>query len=97
MFLNNICSCRASKPLSQKRSRRSVRRLRSEEHTSELQSHRDLHSFPTRRSSDLSHEGPHFGENCYPPDPVDEARDVIDLLRAPCLQGLGQGGGGGCF
>src|SRR5215211_6026770 len=24
------------------------------EHTSELQSHRDLHSFPTRRSSDLS-------------------------------------------
>src|SRR5262252_8927482 len=28
--------------------------LRSEEHTSELQSHRDLHSFPTRRSSDLS-------------------------------------------
>src|ERR1044072_4240887 len=27
---------------------------RSEEHTSELQSHRDLHSFPTRRSSDLS-------------------------------------------
>src|SRR4030095_15949945 len=29
--------------------------LRSEEHTSELQSHRDLHSFPTRRSSDLLH------------------------------------------
>src|SRR5476649_1171146 len=28
---------------------------RSEEHTSELQSHRDLHSFPTRRSSDLFH------------------------------------------
>src|SRR5476649_2634219 len=26
---------------------------RSEEHTSELLSHRDLHSFPTRRSSDL--------------------------------------------
>src|ERR1044072_8199262 len=26
---------------------------RSEEHTSERQSHRDLHSFPTRRSSDL--------------------------------------------
>src|SRR5215204_5969489 len=25
---------------------------RSEEHTSELQSHSDLHSFPTRRSSD---------------------------------------------
>src|SRR5882672_2010919 len=29
-------------------------RSRSEEHTSELQSHRDLHSFPTRRSSDLT-------------------------------------------
>src|SRR5476649_1611650 len=28
---------------------------RSEEHTSELQSHSDLHSFPTRRSSDLWH------------------------------------------
>src|SRR5882672_146747 len=28
--------------------------FRSEEHTSELQSHSDLHSFPTRRSSDLS-------------------------------------------
>src|ERR1044072_7013111 len=26
---------------------------RSEEHTPELQSHRDLHSFPPRRSSDL--------------------------------------------
>src|SRR6476646_10405911 len=36
--------------------RDAVRRLaaRSEEHTSELQSHRDLHSFPTRRSSDLA-------------------------------------------
>src|SRR5882672_7398651 len=32
---------------------RSSRWTRSEEHTSELQSHRDLHSFPTRRSSDL--------------------------------------------
>src|SRR5882672_9415637 len=30
-----------------------AQRERSEEHTSELQSHRDLHSFPTRRSSDL--------------------------------------------
>src|SRR5476649_2546743 len=30
---------------------------RSEEHTSELQSHRDLHSFPTRRSSDLDERG----------------------------------------
>src|SRR5882672_3420156 len=30
-----------------------IRESRSEEHTSELQSHSDLHSFPTRRSSDL--------------------------------------------
>src|SRR5882672_24982 len=30
---------------------------RSEEHTSELQSHSDLHSFPTRRSSDLTFHG----------------------------------------
>src|SRR5476649_13100 len=30
-----------------------ILRSRSEEHTSELQSHSDLHSFPTRRSSDL--------------------------------------------
>src|SRR5476649_1204536 len=40
------------------RAKRTIRnpttsRTRSEEHTSELQSHRDLHSFPTRRSSDL--------------------------------------------
>src|SRR5476649_21396 len=34
-----------------------ARAIRSEEHTSELQSHRDLHSFPTRRSSDLHAEG----------------------------------------
>src|SRR5947207_1565272 len=33
--------------------RRPYVRGRSEEHTSELQSHSDLHSFPTRRSSDL--------------------------------------------
>src|SRR5882672_11446625 len=32
---------------------------RSEEHTSELQSHRDLHSFPTRRSSDLGRRRRH--------------------------------------
>src|SRR5882672_2610154 len=31
---------------------------RSEEHTSELQSHSDLHSFPTRRSSDLASGAP---------------------------------------
>src|SRR5215211_4715237 len=33
---------------------RELPRARSEEHTSELQSHSDLHSFPTRRSSDLA-------------------------------------------
>src|SRR5882672_4430645 len=33
--------------------------VRSEEHTSELQSHSDLHSFPTRRSSDLLVETKH--------------------------------------
>src|SRR5579875_1824122 len=33
--------------------RRREAEARSEEHTSELQSHSDLHSFPTRRSSDL--------------------------------------------
>src|SRR5215211_5801039 len=33
------------------------RPARSEEHTSELQSHSDLHSFPTRRSSDLPRHG----------------------------------------
>src|SRR5476649_2556827 len=35
--------------------------IRSEEHTSELQSHRDLHSFPTRRSSDLCRRGRRSG------------------------------------
>src|SRR5215211_7693075 len=39
---------------------------RSEEHTSELQSHRDLHSFPTRRSSDLS-APPRTGWPCPSP------------------------------
>src|SRR5476649_2859940 len=38
-----------------------VGKPRSEEHTSELQSHRDLHSFPTRRSSDLHRQGPLCG------------------------------------
>src|SRR5437588_344443 len=33
------------------------RAVRSEEHTSELQSHSDLPSFPTRRSSDLRNHG----------------------------------------
>src|ERR671927_508184 len=37
---------------------------RSEEHTSELQSHRDLHSFPTRRSSDLPWDRPSRASDC---------------------------------
>src|SRR5476649_1097547 len=41
--------------------------LRSEEHTSELQSHRDLHSFPTRRSSDLRTGGACHEEPCFQP------------------------------
>src|SRR5882672_8410122 len=44
---------------------RQLRKARSEEHTSELQSHRDLHSFPTRRSSDLL-EGAGRGPGCEP-------------------------------
>src|SRR5476649_1866087 len=45
---------------------------RSEEHTSELQSHRDLHSFPTRRSSDLGLEHPHClrVSRCSPLEPA---------------------------
>src|SRR5262252_4947872 len=39
------------------------RKARSEEHTSELQSHRDLHSFPTRRSSDLAQILLHVAEH----------------------------------
>src|SRR5882672_1722539 len=44
---------------------------RSEEHTSELQSHSDLHSFPTRRSSDL---------------PGGAARRSRGLARAPARE-----------
>src|SRR5882672_6903022 len=40
---------------------------RSEEHTSELQSHRDLHSFPTRRSSDLPGAGGFSRDSRRPP------------------------------
>src|SRR6476646_6900311 len=39
---------------------------RSEEHTSELQSHSDLHSFPTRRSSDLWPSGLHRRDRRLP-------------------------------
>src|SRR5436190_145879 len=51
-------------------------RFRSEEHTSELQSHSDLHSFPTRRSSDLScrARGPAVGSACGAPSRRDTRR-----------------------
>src|SRR5882672_10029454 len=39
---------------SQRRKNGALRQI--EEHTSELQSHSDLHSFPTRRSSDLAND-----------------------------------------
>src|SRR5215211_5869057 len=54
---------------------------RSEEHTSELQSHSDLHSFPTRRSSDLEPLGhveladAHLLDPAVAPDP----RDLLAL------------------
>src|ERR687886_189991 len=41
------------------------RRRRSEEHTSELQLHSDLHSFPTRRSSDLDPENVFVVLGCH--------------------------------
>src|SRR5476649_2260921 len=50
--------------------------VRSEEHTSELQSHSDLHSFPTRRSSDLRRDLPSRNGavkplfRCLTPQPV---------------------------
>src|SRR5882672_8204985 len=54
---------------------------RSEEHTSELQSHRDLHSFPTRRSSDLVEIGMitdvvllERGDDVVPPAALQHAR-----------------------
>src|SRR5476649_2016544 len=51
---------------------------RSEEHTSELQSHRDLHSFPTRRSSDLAASG---GKTLFKNDQVAfENRDAENVF-----------------
>src|SRR5215211_6048434 len=46
-------SCRVYLRLQASHASRRSRPTRSEEHTSELQSHSDLHSVPTRRSSDL--------------------------------------------
>src|SRR5579875_2726579 len=51
---------RSTRPL-----RRTSAKRRSEEHTSELQSHRDLHSFPTRRSSDLFRRFPDYQMKVY--------------------------------
>src|SRR6202049_4439646 len=54
--------------------------IRSEEHTSELQSHRDLHSFPTRRSSDLPPTRYLFG-----PGPTMVHSRVYDALSKPIV------------
>src|SRR5476649_391705 len=61
--------------------------VRSEEHTSELQSHRDLHSFPTRRSSDLlaaARRNPDEPEKAAARDSLLPAhlRDVWPLARS---------------
>src|SRR5688572_20188321 len=57
----------ASPPASPTCSRPSASRERSEEHTSELQSQSNLHSFPTRRSSDLEVNGRLDTRNGDPP------------------------------
>src|SRR5476649_1862573 len=54
-------------------------RDRSEEHTSELQSHRDLHSFPTRCSSDLDQL--HGGEHGVLPDRGEECGVAVEAVR----------------
>src|SRR5882672_5709752 len=61
---------------------------RSEEHTSELQSHSDLHSFPTRRSSDLAAQYgvPIFEDDCY-------ADLIWDGKRPPALYAMDRTGG----
>src|SRR5947207_309103 len=52
-------------------------KARSEEHTSELQSHSDLLSFPTRRSSDLHVEKSGDGfRNCQHPGDLRHRHDV---------------------
>src|ERR671916_535281 len=56
-----------------------TRKTRSEEHTSELQSHRDLHSFPTRRSSDLTCAAEELGVFRVRPRPA--ALDKWDAER----------------
>src|SRR5476649_2935693 len=60
---------------------------RSEEHTSELQSHRDLHSFPTRRSSDLDRRDPGRGRGrrgrTVGRRPLPDARPLRRAVRVP--------------
>src|SRR5215211_3336029 len=67
---------------------------RSEEHTSELQSHRDLHSFPPRRSSDLApallleHGG--VGAPLRLPDPPARGRRGVGHAARPRDPALGR-------
>src|ERR687885_359307 len=72
-----------------------LRQARSEEHTSELQSHRDLHSFPTRRSSDLAarpRRGPRARRPHAVPAPLLHAHRARRRLPAAPGQGVaGQG------
>src|SRR5476649_275234 len=56
---------------------------RSEEHTSELQSHRDLHSFPTRRSSDLRAGRP-CDQRLRPPDERHTRQRYPGIAPARC-------------
>src|SRR5882672_3926829 len=64
---------------------------RSEEHTSELQSHSDLHSFPTRRSSDL----PRFGSWLKYPAQKKGSYDDSDEEEDPCRRSQSSAGKGG--
>src|SRR5476649_890759 len=57
---------------------------RSEEHTSELQSHRDLHSFPTRRSSDLDYTVNNSGVIRWPFNSAVPLGDHFGYRPAPC-------------
>src|SRR5215204_5583765 len=56
-----------------------IRSPRSEEHTSELQSHSDLHSFPTRRSSDP--DGLLVGERQRQAPDAEQPRQGYDKRR----------------
>src|SRR5947207_10792 len=61
---------------------------RSEEHTSELQSHSDLHPFPTRRSSDLNEEARVEQMHNSVLDAADiliDRQPLLHLFLAPCL------------